>query len=615
MKRKSENVTYHSNGMSDIINDILQEINTMEENVYNYNPDTAFADRTASRFYTRYEYIKLKQTYQDDNASMFLKNVLMFTAMKCLSIEGNFEIDQITTFIKHLKVNNANNKFQVNHLIFVGETPNSYLLISELIKVRIYKSLTLINYSSETLGKILFNFGNIKTLILENMKSFDRFEENQEISLENVQISLTTDINSYIRALAHSCVSLKLIKYDDWDGNENSLRFNIRNNELMFKKLPKRNPVDPMSPDVAEFILQHLTFDELLNASLVSNLWSESTDKFMEKKVRFNLNDDNCKLKLRRNYWNLSMRLDHDESSMKCIEKCKVSNYLRELSIEVAANSEFIIKQLTLSVFKNLKHLSTLSLTSQEKYFLDDLSLPRSLNCLQLTNFDLISVNVKDTQFICFLSEAIYLQDLQFFNCCGLNKLFVTEAYQMFKFKLQNLRIPTESKENRFKKISQNFNHFLSTQLSTLESLNIDTIDVKTVCNLALHSKLKSFGFMWIEGSIDCLKCPENSFKTLTDLQLPLLDLEVLKHYLKLTSNLRSLHIKKLTAELLLHVVGHQRNLTEISYAENDLRRRRSEMREQGLKGNKFRGIQLIKVDLPFDEFDRYRFSDNYRIR
>ncbi|CRK91895.1 CLUMA_CG005515, isoform A [Clunio marinus] len=177
MKRKSENVTYHSNGMSDIINDILQEINTMEENVYNYNPDSALADRTASRFYTRYEYIKLKQTYQDDNASMFLKNVLMFTAMKCLSIEGNFEIDQITTFIKHLKVNNANNKFQVNHLIFVGETPNSYLLISELIKVRIYKSLTLINYSSETLGKILFNFGNIKTLILENMKSFDRFEE------------------------------------------------------------------------------------------------------------------------------------------------------------------------------------------------------------------------------------------------------------------------------------------------------------------------------------------------------------------------------------------------------------------------------------------------------
>ena len=581
----------------------------MKKVYVNYNHDSKHVISESLR---SYQNIKIKQDIMNQEESFLLKLLKFSSTMNSLSFEGFYEVERIEKFSECLRIKHQTPliNFPLKHLRFFGEVTNIdkillyFSIMLGIVGRDAYESIELNALSSETFAKT-FQYLQAKKLILNGMEvgnlSLSRFV--YLTTIEHLQISLTTLDEESAELLRDHCIALKQFTIDDWnflDEDAKNVFINLEcheaEQELVVEELIRHNEdwTAHTLTELHDYVFQHLSFEELMNSSTVSREWFEASSKMIEEKSVFDTKHSDIPTKNRkRRYQNIHATINEEINIMKILP---FAENLTELYLEVMPESNDHIVTLFSKAPPAFNKLNLLELACHENSTLDNLKLPITLKTLHLTNFTLNAVTLHDTDFFNFLCKAKELSELKFFQSFGLENLFKSDVSEIFPFNLKTLKLPILKRVNEVK---NNFDKFLLSQSKSLEDLSLHKVNVCTIQKLTIGFKLKSFGFMFVEGSSMEIK---GQMTTITDLQLPQIKgrthFASLKRYMSIAPDMKIVHVYRLNENILLHLQENFKKLEEIRYDMKWL----GSLKTQ-LNNKCYNGIKLISGDIVYEEY------------
>lgn len=510
----------------------------------------------------RYQSIRVCHDDIEIQRANFLSSILTSLQwLRSLSFNGTFGQLCIDDFFNKLERNSQN--LHVHHLTFYGNNSNIDLLLKRFTALKIYRSITLIAFEKETFINLL-NLLRAEKLFLIGMKikKLNLTGLSQNDCVTELHLSRTKIDTISIEGLLKMLNRLKILNIADWEAiNYVSKRKLVEmcSPLRLEMRIISTPPADyfllSSTPNIHNLILQHLSGEELLNVSIVSKAWFNLSKGKISKDLQFNLLSTKI---TSRSYENVSTTMTENLSSV-----VKLSHYtsnLRELNLELEPRS--ITNLIFLLSNHSFNNLTLLNVSCHESSLLDNLKLPTTLKILHLSNFHLGSPDLSSA-FFQFLSEAKALEDLQFSDSRGLEKLFTTNVARRTQFKLRSLKLIVDE---AIPEVSQNFRSFLKIQARTLEVLIINEIHADTIEHLAENSCITSLDVQSLHISPEGLEFLK-ALDFLKELKVPTIEnFEDVKVLLKLAPNVEKVYLFRLSETCLNFLQTFMTHLREIQF-------------------------------------------------
>lgn len=330
-----------------------------------------------------------------------------------------------------------------------------------------------------------------------------------------------------------------------------------------FKTRRSKDPMIVLPNELHEFIFQHLTQNEVLNASEVSQLWYQETldSKCCRRTFKININDifelpgreDLMQLQnSRRIYTNIHIKWDYLGyiNNNECWDLIKAhSQNIKILSI---VNLMLVDEYETTLVIPKLKKLTISHQTNwlyNPTYVL--LNSNNNLTCLVLdVDFDM--------RFCDFFEENETLKELELSSNLILS-LLLMDALNDVKFKLTKLKIS----RSIFSFMDNNLNTFLLSQADSLEEIEVFGVPTE-IFNLIFNDfkVIRVFNVRRIYNFYYINVNPNETIRTFTS-DLPL---EGLAPIIIAATNLEVLNVHILKLDMMEFIARNARCLRKLLY-------------------------------------------------
>lgn len=375
------------------------------------------------------------------------------------------------------------------------------------------------------------------------------------------------------------------------------------------------DPILKVSPDIDYLIFQHLTPREILEASMVSQLWYESigSSNACMKKIELSLR-----------FWKESPGTKQEQSNKKVKVIQDSTRKYQNISIDCRFD-----KSLSKEFWKFLTSLQTslveLKIKSIQLEFVSPISLPK-LQVLKLTYVPTIVRNVLlrsccslkllklkmespfkwgestkiEKESLTAIKKCLEsnqsLQDIELHGCTQYNLFFDLEVSDVVKFHLKTLKIKTGL---RLAVISENNERnlisFLRTQTNCLEGFYIDGCRINIIQfvfnNMSALRSVQIDVMMMEKHEISQLNLNEN----IRDLMIPYVNYhENIREFLNAVPNIESLFIAYLSQESMNFIARNLMNLKilKFRYDENECEDFYEQLREDHPEVNQ--NIEMI---------------------
>lgn len=335
---------------------------------------------------------------------------------------------------------------------------------------------------------------------------------------------------------------------------------------IVNKRFKTRRSMDPMivlPNELHEFIFQHLTQNEVLNASEVSQLWYQETldSKCCRMTFKININDifelpgreDLKQLQnSRRIYTNIHIKWDYLGyiNNNECWDLIKAHS--QNIEILSIVNLMLVDEYETTLVISKLKKLTISHQTNwlyNPTYVL--LNSNSNLTCLVLdVNFDM--------RFCDFFEENETLKELELSSNLILSLLLI-DALNDVKFKLTKLKIS----RSIFSFMDNNLNTFLLSQADSLEEIEVFGVPTE-IFNLIFNDfkVIRVFNVRRIYNFYYINVNPNETIRTFTS-DLPL---EGLAPIIIAATNLEVLYVHILKLDMMEFIARNARCLRKLLY-------------------------------------------------